>query len=100
MPDSPGTAERQVDRRTDRRRESLAAQSVIAVSSSGFTKGAQRKAAAHGVALRDLRKLTDEEIAAWGQSVGITVICYQYSDIEVVLWFDDPSRVDIKQLRR
>jgi len=82
------------------RRQSLAARSVIAVSASGFTKGAQRKAAAHGIALRDLRKLTDEEIVAWGQSIGITVICYQYYDVEVTLWFDDPTRVDIEEFRR
>ena len=82
------------------RRQSLAAQSVIAVSASGFTKGAQRKAAAHGLALRDLRKLTDGEIAAWRQSIGITVICYQYSEIELTLWFDDPAQVALDELRR
>ena len=43
------------------RRISLQAANVIPVSSSGFTGGAIKKAAAYGVALRDLRDLTPEE---------------------------------------
>lgn len=81
------------------RRRSLSAHSVIAVSASGFTKGAQRKAVAHGIALRDLRRLTDAEVAGWSQSVGITLICYQYSAVELTLWVDDPTCLDLNQMR-
>jgi hypothetical protein len=50
------------------RKASLKASAVIAVSSSGFTEGASRKARAHGIVLRDLQSLSDEEIRAWGHA--------------------------------
>src|ERR1700688_4605315 len=43
------------------RRVSLKADSAIAVSSSGFTSGAQNKAKKHGIVTRDLRELTERE---------------------------------------
>jgi hypothetical protein len=76
------------------RRTSLQAHSVVAVSASGFTRGAEQKAARHGVALRDLREWTDEQVLAWGQSIAITLICYQYSDLAFTLWIDDDSSFD------
>ena len=48
------------------RRVSLGAQIVIAVSSSGFTAGAIAKGRKHGIVLRDLQQLTDNEIESWG----------------------------------
>lgn len=48
------------------RRISLQAASVIAVSASGFTEGAIKKAQAHGIFLRDLEQLTPAEIEQWG----------------------------------
>ena len=48
------------------RRASLNAYSVMAVSSSGFTKGAIKKAVRLGVVLRDFKSLTEEEIRQWG----------------------------------
>ena len=42
------------------RRISLGAQSVIAVSSSGFTTGALAKARRYGIITRDLQRLTDK----------------------------------------
>ena len=71
------------------RRVSLAANSVIGVSSSGFTKGAVRKATKYGIPLRDLRALTDAEVAGWGQSVALSFLCFQYSDLTLSLWVDD-----------
>ena len=69
------------------RRQSLGAASVIAVSSSGFTAGALRKGPPYEVTLRDLRKLTDADVATWGQHVALTVYFYQYSNLELTLVF-------------
>jgi len=73
------------------RRVSLGPQSVIAVSSSGFTKGAVNKAKKHGIILRDLQQLTEQEVASWGQRVGITLFFYQYSDLRAVFVFTRES---------
>jgi hypothetical protein len=83
------------------RRVSLGAQSVIAVSSSGFTSGAMAKAKAHGIVLRDLQKLTDTEIANWGQQVVITLYFYEYSDLDVELQFGNGnlSRIDTEIIK-
>src|SRR5580698_6410904 len=51
------------------RKVSLNATNVIAVSSSGFTQGAILKAKRLGVALRDLKDLTPEEVANWGCTI-------------------------------
>jgi len=73
------------------RRISLGAQSVIAVSSSGFTSGAIAKARAHAIALRDLQRLTDAEIVSWGQQAAITLFFYEYSDLDVELRFESQN---------
>jgi hypothetical protein len=73
------------------RRQSLSADAVIAVSSSGFTSGAVRKARRYSVMLRDLRKLTDADVAAWGRPVALTLYFYQYSDLELTLCFSPKS---------
>jgi Restriction endonuclease len=49
------------------RRVSLQADAVIAVSSSGFTEGAQLKAERYGIILRDFQSLSADEIRDWGQ---------------------------------
>ena len=49
------------------RRQSLGADAVIAVSSSGFTNGALAKAKRYEVITRELRELTDEEVRSWGR---------------------------------
>lgn len=77
------------------RRLSLAAQSAIAVSSSGFTSGAVAKAKAHGIALRDLQQLTDAEIVSWGQDFAITLFFYEYSDLDVELRFESKNIEDV-----
>jgi Restriction endonuclease len=73
------------------RRVSLRADGVIAVSSSGFTAGALRKASAHGIILRDLQDLTEAEVKVWGRQVALTLYFYQYSDLEVSLCFERNS---------
>jgi hypothetical protein len=69
------------------RRISLGAQSVIAVSSSGFTAGALAKARQYGIIARDLQRLTDKEVESWGQRIKLTLYYYQYSELEVSLGF-------------
>lgn len=74
------------------RRISLGAQSVIAVSSSGFTSGALAKARQYGIITRDLQRLTNKEVESWGQRIELTLYYYQYSDLEVCLGFS-PERI-------
>ena len=47
------------------RRVSLNATSVIAVSASGFTEGAIKKAERFGIIIRDFKTLTEDEINGW-----------------------------------
>lgn len=79
------------------RRQSLAAQRRLPRQGSDRC-ATQGRRSRHRVARSS--ELTDREIAASGQSIGITVIAYQYSDGEATLWFDDPTRIDIEQFRR
>src|SRR5215472_12755803 len=73
------------------RRISLGAESVIAVSSSGFTVGALAKAQRYGIITRDLQRLTDEEVESWGQRIDLTLYYYQYSDLELSFGFSPES---------
>jgi Restriction endonuclease len=78
------------------RRVSLGAHAVIAVSSSGFTAGAQAKARRYAIILRSLQQLTDEEIANWGRRVALTLFFYQYFDLEVSLLLECKDILKIK----
>jgi hypothetical protein len=73
------------------RRASLRADSAIAVSSSGFTGVAIKKASAHGIILRDLEEVNEREVKKWGEQVALTLYFYQYSDLELSLCFDRES---------
>ena len=77
------------------RRQSLGAHAILGVSSAGFTKLAQRKAARFGVVLYDLRQLTDEDIAGWGRRVSLELYYYQYSEVTLGVGF---SRESIRKL--
>ncbi|MDK9723461.1 MAG: restriction endonuclease [Sterolibacteriaceae bacterium MAG5] len=61
---------------------SLRANAVIAVSSSGFTSGAIKKAHQFGVILRDIQTLSEEEVRQWGRS---TKVCLAYLQFRRVL---------------
>jgi hypothetical protein len=65
------------------RRASLRASSAIAVSSSGFTQGAQLKAKVLGIILRDFASLTPEEIRAWGKCTRVYLEYIQFGRSEV-----------------
>lgn len=74
------------------RRISLQAESVIAVSHSGFTKGAILKAKRHGIILRDLKTLTEEEILQWGHKTGVWVSYHKFSNITLSFLFEERAR--------
>jgi hypothetical protein len=73
------------------RRTSLRAASAIAVSASGFTRGAIAKAKRFGIFLRDLKELTPAEIANWGCDITMRVYYYQFENLELSLIFDPRS---------
>lgn len=73
------------------RHQSLAADATIAVSSSGFTKGALAKARRYGIHVRDLRTLTDRDVESWGRLVALTLYYYEYSELELDLLFNATS---------
>jgi len=62
------------------RRISLKANSVIAVSASGFTKGAVLKAERLGIILRDFRSLTEDEVKDWGLATDAFLEYIRYLD--------------------
>jgi hypothetical protein len=70
------------------RRASLNADAVIAVSASGFTDGAIKKAKAFGIILRDLLTLTKEEIAEWGHLTRVWVAFYEFTNVSLIFLFD------------
>lgn len=70
------------------RRASLSADGVIAVSESGFTEGAVKKAHRFGIVLRDLRDLTSNEVSEWGRSHTTLLYFYTYTDVDLTLNFE------------
>jgi methionyl-tRNA synthetase len=65
------------------RRVSLHADAVIAVSASGFTKGAKAKAAQFGIILRDFGTLTDAEVRAWGKKRNVQLVFYEFTNTKI-----------------
>ena len=75
------------------RRASLNADGLIAVSDSGFTEGAIKKARRFGVVLRDLKDLTDSEVLEWGRSHTALLYFYVYTDVGLTLTLEEPEFV-------
>jgi hypothetical protein len=92
-PDNPSQP-RQIDvtiRRDEEligRRLSLRADAVIAVSASGFTEGAIRKAKSFGIILRDFSTLTEDEISSWGHLTRVWLTFYEFTQVGFVFRFD------------
>ncbi len=84
------------------RRISLEANAIIAVSASGFTSGAIKKANKYGVILKDVNELTDEEICSWSKSIEISVLYYRYEDFKLGFFFDldDIEKLDSDQIQK
>ena len=70
------------------RRLSLEADSVTAVSSSGFTSGAIRKAIRYGVTLNDTVDISHDYIAKWARNIDMTLLFYRYESFDVKLKID------------
>ena len=84
------------------RRLSLDANAVVAVSASGFTSGAIKKADRYGVLLKDVNRLTDEEICSWPKSINLSVLYYRYEDFKLSFSFamDDLEKLDTDQIQQ
>lgn len=63
------------------RKISFRADGVIAVSSSGFTDGAIKKAAAHGIILRNFFEITEQELESWGKKTTVKMIFAKLIDL-------------------
>src|SRR5260221_7722697 len=67
------------------RRVSLGADAIIAVSSSGFTAGAIRKASAFNIHLRTLGTLSDDEGPLWSNIALPVMVYYEVTECRLVL---------------
>jgi hypothetical protein len=74
------------------RRASLNADAIIAVSASGFTKGAILKAEAFGIILRDFASLTEQEISAWGARTRVVVHLHHFDNIALRFVFSTDAK--------
>lgn len=63
------------------RRKSLQADVIIAVSASGFSIGAIKKAESYGIILRDFQSLTEQEVQEWGYKTHVMITFLQYKDV-------------------
>lgn len=83
------------------RRISFQANTIIAVSSSGFTTGAIKKANRYGVILKEMKSLSDKEIQSWSRTIDISAQYYRYEDFKLALVFDieDCKKIDSKDLQ-
>jgi hypothetical protein len=75
------------------RRVSLGADALIAVSSSGFTQGAVRKAAAFNIHLRTLSALTDDEVRLWANTAKAWLVYYEFTNCRLLVEMssDEPT---------
>jgi len=77
------------------RKISLEYDSLIGVSSSGFTKNAIIKAKKHGIFLRDLKSLSEDEIKSWGCSSKVRAHFNKYQNITINYVFSNPVSENI-----
>ncbi len=82
------------------RRVSFRADAVIAVSASGFTKGAILKAKSFGIILRDFSTLTQEEISAWGHLTRVSLTFHELREVALTFRFspDQLSGLNVNQV--
>ncbi|TVR56725.1 MAG: hypothetical protein EA420_19960 [Candidatus Competibacteraceae bacterium] len=82
------------------RKISLNADFMIAVSDSGFTEGAIKKAKRYEIILRSLRSLSDEEIKRWGRKTKLTLTFYGFLNICLRLLFKNHSKLNINAVSK
>lgn len=71
------------------RKQSLNATQMIAVSSSGFTKGARNKAEAFHIQLRDFSDICDAEIMNWGKIETIKIEYLKFYNLNILVDLPD-----------
>jgi hypothetical protein len=76
------------------KRQDIGATQTIAVTSSHFTQPALRKAKRHGIEVRTVQNLTDEEIAAWTDVITVEVQALRWSLVSLVLFADTENSTD------
>jgi len=74
------------------RRQSLGADLIIAVSDAGFTEGAKKKAETHGIVLRELRELSENEVSSWGKKVKLSIKWLHFDDLSFEFYLDSRSQ--------
>lgn len=80
------------------RKLSLDASAMIAVSSSGFTEGATKKAEKRGIFLHTLTEYSPEIAHTWGQPSKVEIGYYYFNPLHVHLVFDELPKVTVKEL--
>lgn len=80
------------------KKQSLRADTIIAVSDSGFTKGAIRKAEAFGVIVRDLETLSDDEIMQWGRRTDVRYTYLLYEKLHFLLGLNSEEIERVKTI--
>ncbi len=83
------------------RRQSLNANNILGVSSSGFTSGAIKKASRYGIKLYDLKELSEEDIKSWARHIKLSIFFYKYEGFAVNLFFDinDLEEINLENLK-
>jgi len=80
------------------RKISLNATSMIAVSDSGFTEGAIKKAKKLGVFLRRMDELSIQEINKWGVNTNLLIYFYHFTNLNIQFVFDDTDGITLQEL--
>lgn len=80
------------------RQVSLRAHAIIAVSSSGFTKGAIAKAKRFGINLRKVDELSSNEIITWCKPIKLSLFYWRFIDFKLDLFFDSHDLEGLNKL--
>jgi hypothetical protein len=80
------------------RQVSLRAHAIIAVSSSGFTKGAIAKAKQFRINLRKIDELSSNEILTWCKPVKFSLFYWRFIDLKLDLFFDSNELEGLNKL--
>jgi hypothetical protein len=80
------------------RKLSLDAFAMIAVSSSGFTEGATKKAEKHGIFLHTLTEHSPEIAHTWGRSSKVEVGYYGFHPLDIHLVFNELPNANLQEI--
>ncbi len=82
------------------RKVSLNATSMIAVSSSGFTEGAIKKAQKLGIFICNLSTLSEKEIKSWGQKTRINFLYFKFSNLEICHFLETIKGLNSREVQK